>query len=320
MGFFAKRTFTGYKEVPGGYSDPEAEYYIESKAEYDLNMKKIRDAENAVVRAERDARDEKKRVIDNANAQLHKHQKSVDEEADRKVRAAQQLIEEKDNEIEELKRQLEEAKQEAQTEKNLHRNMMRIMKERANQKRGISPKKEHDGYVVLESRQWTQKYTEDIWDSVIHQSEYEDKRSVAVKNGYLQIEHKEAKVWKSTLQTPYDASLPLTQVRDRIEVDFRNVLYSIGCAKWLTSEYNGLFYDFGKNEDGYDINGMYKWNYKANYKMGLWEVEIYTTKSLRVPDYRRPVSKKIRKEEEKRKKMEREDLDKALGMIYLNED
>ena len=28
MGFFAKKTFTGYREVPGGYSDPEAEYYI----------------------------------------------------------------------------------------------------------------------------------------------------------------------------------------------------------------------------------------------------------------------------------------------------
>lgn len=37
------------------------------------------------------------------------------------------------------------------------------------------------------------------------------------------------------------------------------------------------------------MNGMYKWQYKANYKMGLWEVEIFTTKSLRVPDYRRPV-------------------------------
>ena len=157
MGFFAKKTFTGYREVPGGYSDPEAEYYIESKAEYDSNIKKIRNAENAVACAERDAREEKKRVIDNANAQLYKYQKSADEEAERKVRAAQQIVEEKDNEIEKLKRQLEAAKQEIQREIYLHRNMIRIMTERANQKRGIKPKKNHDGYVVLESRQWTQK-------------------------------------------------------------------------------------------------------------------------------------------------------------------
>ena len=111
MGFFAKKTFTGYREVPGGYSDPEAEYYIESKAEYDSNIKKIRNAENAVACAERDAREEKKRVIDNANAQLYKYRKSADEEAERKVRAAQQIVEEKDNEIEKLKRQLEAAKQ-----------------------------------------------------------------------------------------------------------------------------------------------------------------------------------------------------------------
>ena len=58
MGFFAKKTFTGYREVPGGYSAPEAEYYIESKAEYDSNIKKIRNAENAVACAERDAREE----------------------------------------------------------------------------------------------------------------------------------------------------------------------------------------------------------------------------------------------------------------------
>lgn len=159
MGFFAKKTFTGYREVPGGYSDPEAEYYIESKAEYDSDIKKIRDAENAVACAERDAREEKKRVIDNANAQLYKYQKSADEEAERKVKAAQQIVEEKDNEIEKLKRQLEAAKQEIQREIYLHRNMVRIMTERANQKRGIKPKKNHDGYVVLESRQWTQKYT-----------------------------------------------------------------------------------------------------------------------------------------------------------------
>ena len=80
--------------MPGGYSDPEAEYYIESKAEYDSDIKKIRDAENAAACAERDAREEKKRVIDNANAQLYKYQKSADEEAERKVKAAQQIVEE----------------------------------------------------------------------------------------------------------------------------------------------------------------------------------------------------------------------------------
>lgn len=289
MGFFAKKTFTGYREVPGGYSDPEAEYYIESKAEYDSDIKKIRDAENAAACAERDAREEKKRVIDNANAQLYKYQKSADEEAERKVKAAQQIVEEKDNEIEKLKRQLEAAKQEIQREIYLHRNMIRIMTERANQKRGIKPKKNHDGYVVLESRQWTQKYTEETWDTEEHKQSYANQRGVAIKNGYLKIEHKEEKVWKSTLQTPYDASLPLAQVCDRIEEDLGTVLQSIGCELRLRPEYNGVYCNFGTNDAGYPMNGMYKWQYKANYKMGLWEVEIFTTKSLRVPDYRRPV-------------------------------
>lgn len=290
MGYFARKTITGFKEVSGGYSDPEAEYYIETKKEYDAGLKKIRDAENAAICAERDAREEKKRIIDNANAQLRKYRQDADAEADRKVRAAQKIVEEKNREIEELKRQLEEAQKEAQTEKYLHRNMVRIMTERANQKRGIKPKKNHDGYIVLESRQWTQKYTKETWDTVDHEVRYADKRGEAIRNGYLKVEHKEEKVWKSTLQTPYDASIPLAQVRDRIEHDLGYVLKSIGCETSLKPEYNGEFYDFGTNDEGYPRNGMYKWQYKANYKMGFWEVEIFTTKSLRVPDYRRPVS------------------------------
>ncbi len=319
MGYFAKKTFAGYKEVPGGQSDPEAEYYIETIAEYCKNEETIREAESAVTRIEREAKEEIRKANVHANEEFFKYKKEIDDKVERRVNDICKLLDEKEKEIEDLKIQLEKARKEAETEKHLHQNMVRIMKERANQRRGISPKKQHDGYVVLESRQWTQKYTEDIWDSVIHQSEYEDKRSVAVKNGYLQVEHKEAKVWKSTLQTPYDASLPLNQIRERIEEDFGSVLESIGCESRLLSEFNGQFYDFGKNDEGYEKNGMYKWQYKANYKMGLWEVEIYTTKSLRVPEYRRPVSKSLKKEEEKRKKMDSETVLKSLGMIYLDD-
>ncbi|MDO5157167.1 MAG: hypothetical protein Q4D51_14520, partial [Eubacteriales bacterium] len=66
------------------------------------------------------------------------------------------------------------------------------------------------------------------------------------------------------------------------------VLDSIGCCCKIKEEYNGNYYSFGTNEDGYEKNGLYKWKFVANYKSGFWEVEIFTTKSLKVPEYRRP--------------------------------
>lgn len=38
-------------------------------------------------------------------------------------------------------------------------NVYRIMRERANAARGIVPKKSHDGYLVLNSRQWKERYS-----------------------------------------------------------------------------------------------------------------------------------------------------------------
>lgn len=61
-------------------------------------------------------------------------------------------------------------------------NVYRIMRERANAMRGITPKKQHDGYLVLGSRQWEEKY----------QSIVAGKRMQCSDT-----------VWKSVLQSPY---------------------------------------------------------------------------------------------------------------------
>ena len=66
------------------------------------------------------------------------------------------------------------------------------------------------------------------------------------------------------------------------------MLEDLNVESRLKGEHNGVYYDFGINEDGYQKNGLYRWKYLANYRAGLWELEIFTTKSLRVPEYRRP--------------------------------
>lgn len=270
-------------EAEGGSSDPGLAEVRMSVEEYRDMVDQIRSAKREAEYARTDAKekiaDEKRR----AKQEVAEYKKQADDNAERKVAAARAAAQESEEEAASLQADL-------QNEKNLHRNMMRIMKERANQARGIKPKKGHDGYVVLESRQWTERYTEDVWDTDEHREYYDsDKgRKTAIKNGYLRIAHKTAEVWKSTIQTPYNASLPIKQVRERIEGEIGAVLKDINVETRLKTEYNGTYYDFGTNEDGYEKNGMYRWKYRANYRAGLWELEIFTTKSLRVPEHRRP--------------------------------
>ena len=104
-----------------------------------------------------------------------------------------------------------------------------------------------------------------------------------------------------TIQTPYDASLPIGQVKSRIEEEIGEILKDINVETRLKTAYNGTYYDFGTNNEGYEKNGMYRWVYKANYRADLWELEIYTTKSLRVPEHRRP-PQRIKSQSKKPKK------------------
>ena len=45
MGEFVKKTMMGYREVPGGHSDPECTHVILTDAEYRKLLRQISDAE-----------------------------------------------------------------------------------------------------------------------------------------------------------------------------------------------------------------------------------------------------------------------------------
>ena len=288
MGFYAKKTLTGYKKVDGGAADQDAEYYVETVEDHEESLRRLRSAQEAANNAReasKKAEKEKKQAVENAKRQIQQYAARAKEAEGKLAQNA-----EKDEKILSLEEEIKELKKQLQSEKFLHRNMQRIMRERANQARGITPKKAHDGYIVLESRQWEERYTEEYWDTEDHRERYGDpeNRGRAIRKGYLKIAHKTAEAWRSTIQTPYDASLPIGQVRNRIEEEIGEVLKDINVEERLKAEYNGTYYDFGINDEGYKKNGMYRWAYKANYRAGLWELEIFTTKSLRVPEYRRP--------------------------------
>lgn len=146
-------------------------------------------------------------------------------------------------------------------------NIYRIMRERANAARGITPKKQHDGYLVLGSRQWEEKYQNVVAGKRMQCSDI---------------------VWKSVLQSPYSAGIPIDQIRDLIEGNLRDsIAGDLGCDYMVESKQNGR-YKSTKDKMGCERNGLYKWTFQANYRSQLWEVDIYTMKDILVKESRRP--------------------------------
>ena len=243
MGFYAKKTLTGYRKIDGGAADQEADHYIETKEEHEETLQRLRDAQESAHYARESAQREKKRAAkeaeraDRAEKQTQRYAMQAEEAAGK-----EQIIARKEKRISILEERIEELEKQLQSEKYLHRNLQRIMRERANQARGITPKKAHDGYIVLESRQWTERYKEDLWDTEDHRERYDtpERRGAAVKKGYLKIIHKVAETWRSTIQTPYDASLPIGQVKSRIEEEIGSVLEDLNVESRLKGEHGSI--------------------------------------------------------------------------------
>ena len=149
------------------------------------------------------------------------------------------------------------------TTRNLNNNLKRIAKERANAKRGLTPKKERSGYIVLFSSQYRERYRNDEGEKLV------------------------ANTWKSVLQTPYDATLPLEQIKDDVWNELMHqILYPMGFRKVQDIDKNGEYKFWYEDEE--ELCGLYRWDFKANYKTGLWEITLFHTKSLCVPEEYRP--------------------------------
>ena len=74
----------------------------------------------------------------------------------------------------------------------------------------------------------------------------------------------------------------------------------LGCNSMCGTAVTGKYMP---SEGNRNKNELYRWIFEANYKSGLWELDIFTTKPLTVPEHRRPPqSQKSRKIKEKNRK------------------
>ena len=223
-------------------------------------------------------------VRQNFERELNEQKKKADADTRAQVAREQAIVSEQENIIAKLREELSQAKAEVENVSGLNKNLIRIMTERANQARGIHPKKQHEGYVVLECRQWTEKYVEEVWDHPDHKVQYDNDegRAFAKKKRYLMLEHKAANVWKSRIQTPFDASIPLEYFRKEAMGSLDSLVRALVVTHFSSMLGKYMGFEDGSLEE--KRNTMYRIRCNANYREGFWEVEIFTTRALVVPE------------------------------------
>lgn len=250
--FVKKPTIGGYKPVAGGPRDTECTHVILTLGEYAGLKREISSAQQAARNAEY-----------NADKKIHQ----IQSEAQSRITDAEKKIAKNTAEWE---KKLAAEQQESALQRGLNANLLRITKERANAERGLKPKKEHNGYVVL--------------TSVEKESRYKD------SYGHPQT----ITLWETAMETPYTVDFEAEQVRGLI----RELTQADEDGNWpicrigITGNYPGKYADMIRNkgwrEDYEEDNIMLERWLRANYRSGYWELVFLHTKPLAVvpPDMR----------------------------------
>lgn len=148
----------------------------------------------------------------------------------------------------------------------LNKNLLRIMKERANSRRGLQPKKERSGYQLLSSQEYQYIYKRDIVVKEATFNRPEITRTVTNK----------AFCFKTIIQSPYDAKLPILDVKLLFYKDLLKApLKYLGVKD--THEFDESILNSNKNY-------LFKVDVRANFRSGFMEIEILTTKQINVPE------------------------------------
>lgn len=194
-----------------------------------------------------------------------------------KKNAAYQIRQVRDQavkEIAEMQGALAQAQKDAAYQRHLNENLLRISRERANADRGLKPKKEHTGYVVMNMQ--------------------EKKLQRKNSRGYYTIT-----LWETVLQSPYSVDFTEEQARYQIHED---LMQHEDGKEWALSRIgicekpDPKFCDpFEYNEIMENENVLVRYQLRANYqarrgeKTGFWDIILVHQKPIpQVPKDMRP--------------------------------
>ena len=240
MAEFVKKTaLGGYKPVAGGSSDSECTHVILTLGEYAGLKREISSAQQAAKNAEY-----------NADKKIHQ----IQSEAQSRITDAEKKIAKNTAEWE---KKLAAEQQESALQRGLNANLLRITKERANAERGLKPKKEHNGYVVLTSVEKESRYKDS----------YGHPRTITL--------------WETAMETPYTVDFEAEQ-------DGNWPICRIGITENYPGGYTAMVNDKKWSEVYEKYNVMLERWLRANYRSGYWELVFLHTKPLAVvpPDMR----------------------------------
>ena len=211
--------------------------------EYNELLQEIRDAAADGKRV----KDEAARAAAASAANAEKAVKKIQADAAQKIAQLQNIVE------------TERTGKEYQI--GLNQDFKRIARERANADRGIKPKKERSGYVVLSSRQKKYKYKENRHDMA------------------------EVYLWETVIQTPYVVSFTAEQAMTETQELFAKdeqgqwLIGRLGIAGEYVGKYEDML-DDPRCATWTDYNIIVEKIFNANVKVGYWEIFITHTKPL----------------------------------------
>ena len=253
MSEFAKKGAFGYRQVPGGQSDPECSHVILTLEEYESLCRERDKAKQERQEAQIRADDEVRRSMEWGRDRV--------KQAEDKAKAA----------LDEVKQQLAIAQEDAEHQRELNENLLRICRERANSDRKLKPKKKHSGFIVMSSAEREYRYkagkelkTAKLWETRL-QSPYsvdftEEQARQLIIDGLLQEDENDM--------------CPMEK---------------LGIDKMYLCKYEKLLQDSNLAARVARLNIMTNLQLRADHRAGYWEVTFLHTEALgRIPqDMRR---------------------------------
>jgi len=161
-----------------------------------------------------------------------------------------------------IEKELQQAIRDKESAEELNKQLIIIMKNRANAKRGIQPKKVLSGYIVTKSEQF---------DYIYHSTKY--KRKVIC-------------LWRTTIQTPIDIGITFIHAKEMISEFLNDNLCNQLGLNIVSKQADGI-------SDSVRMVTKNNWNdksyildikYRQNTKLRLWEMLLIHNQAITIPE------------------------------------
>ena len=266
-----------YKSLLGGYREidesHDGTHMMMTSAEYEKFNKELNDLRMKVMDYKRDYDDMKDRLRIAKESLKFQY----DQKIEKTKESYESLLKHQDDVYHE---ELEKLKEKAEKAASTNNNLVRIMRENSNAKRGLTPKKERSGYQVMSVQQYEYIYQEDILDEP----------GLLGREPKYHTESATYNCYRMVLQTPIESYVPLDNAMYLIDRDMNGPIGKSLGVKWRKEDYYDI--EDPTNRSGKNENWVFNVKLKANYRTGFVEVDCLVCGPLSIPVEMQPVQQR----------------------------